>query len=546
MIPHPFQALARSREILALLLRHGFGELVERTGIPVPAVLKRESAPSGEPCPTPLRLRRVLEQLGPTFIKFGQVLSTRPDLVAPEYLEEFAKLQDRVPPLPFAAVAAVVQAELGREPAALFREFAVEPVAAASLAQVHRAVLADGTPVAVKIQRPHIRDQIRADLDLLTFLARLLEEHIPEVHHYQPTRIIDEFRYTLQRELDFTIELRAIKRFHAQFRSDPDLVIPQPYPEFSSPRVLTMAYLPGHSLAECFTAPPEERRRLAAIGLTAFLKQLFVHGYFHADPHPGNMRVLPDGRLALVDFGMVGRVLPELKFKLAALVEAVLGRDYEEIATLVLELSETRTDIDRTRLVRDIADTVDDYYSEQLSDLRTGAALQQLIALALTYRLRLPATLALMVKCLLTIEAVGRALDPELNVVAAVRPHLRDLLLERYSTARAVDLLFRTLREFTRLTAALPHDLRQILTKLQHGRLSLDFRHRNLEQLTASLDHASNRVAFALIIAALIVGSSLLVAAGGAAYPWFGLVGYLIAMLFGIWLLILIIRSGNL
>lgn len=546
MIPaHPFQTLNRSREIIAILLRQGFGELVRRVGIPTPSAQQQSSAPEGEQHTAPLRLRKVLEQLGPTFVKFGQVLSTRPDLVPREYLEEFAKLQDQVPPVPYAAIAEVLRVELGGDPDAIFADFSPEPSAAASLAQVHRATTRDGTPVAVKIQRPHIRAQVQADLDLLFFIARLLEEHIPELKHYRPTRIIDEFKYALTREMDYAIELRTIERFRDNFRDNRDLVIPRPFPEYSSLRVLTMEYLPGRSLAECFDAPAEERQRLAAIGLASFLQQLFGHGYFHADPHPGNIRVLPDGRLALVDFGMVGRIMPELKYQLATLLEAVIGKDYPEVAAVMLEISETHEEIDQGRFVRDLADAIEYYYSERLADLRMGEALKHITTLALAYRLRLPATLALMVKCLLTVETLGRALDPELNFIAAVRPYLRELVIERYSIRRAVDTLFDTLRDFTRLTVALPRDLRLIMGKLKNGEMSIELKHRNLEKLATALDHSSNRVSFSLIIAALIVGSSLLVATGGSTYPWIGFSGYVIALLFGLWLLVMIIRSGK-
>jgi len=549
--PQMFKALGRSKEIVTVLIRHGFGQLLDRVGLPGASVLKtmvkRESR---TPAATmPVRLRLVLQDLGPTFVKLGQLLSTRPDLVPKEYTAEFAKLQEQADAIPYEAVRRVVQAELGALPEDIFASFARAPFAAASIGQVHKAVTRNGEDVAVKVQRPNIHSQVRADLEILALIAELLERHIPEMQYYRPTEIVAEFRHALRREMDYTIERRNLETFRANFASHADLVVPRAFAELSTPRVLTMEYLPGCRVDALTDSPVETRRRLAAAGLSIVLKQVFEDGFFHADPHPGNIKVLPEGKLVLLDFGMVGRVPETLKFRMADLLLALAARDHDAIAEIALAIGDAQSEVDHDRFLRDITEVVDYNCAEQLKNMRIGEALADIMTVALTHHLRLPATLSMMIKALVTVEQTARTLDPDIDLIGAAKPYVKELVRQRYGLQRNARSLLQALKEYVRFMRQLPTELTLIIRKLKSGTLTVEFKHLGLDGLIHAIEHSTNRISFSLIIAALIVGSSIVMSSGRGGrlfgFPTLGLIGYLIAAFLGLWLLIMIIRSGK-
>lgn len=549
--PHTLKTFGRSKDIIAILIRHGFGQLMERVGLPGAPFMRKAADNASMPpgASMPIRLRRVLEELGPTFVKFGQVLSTRPELIPESYIRELAKLQEHVSPMPYERVERVIQDELGGKPEEIFASFEREPLASASIGQVHRAVTRNGDIVAVKIQRPNVQSQVNYDLEILSFLAGLLEQHINELQVYRPTEIILEFRHVLAQEMDYTRELRHIEKFRANFAKDRELVVPRPWPELSSSRVLTMEYIPGESISEALGGSRRERKRLAAAGISILLKQIFRDGFFHADPHPGNVRVLPDGRLALLDFGMVGRVTGEMRLRIAELIQSLASRDIERVAEIVREVGEARGEISHDRFVRDIAEIIDCRYGSRLEDVHGAEALADMMSVALSHHIYLPANLSMMLKALITMEQLGRSLDPDIDVVGAAKPYVRRLLIGRYNPRRNAAVLLQSVDEYVRFLKMLPRELGLIVHRLSNGTLTLEFKHVGLEPLARAIERSTNRVSFSLITSALIIGSAIAMRTGVGTrllgLPAFDVFGFLAAAMMGIWLLVMILRSGR-
>jgi ubiquinone biosynthesis protein len=554
-LPRAYSGLRRYRQILAVLLKYGFGDLLARLKVRHPLLgrLPRLRAIKElEDLSRPARLRLAFEELGPTFIKLGQLLSLRPDLLPPEYAAELAKLQDEAMPLPFAQIKGKVEAQLGRALGELFQEFGEEPLAAASLAQVHRALLRDGTEVVVKVQRPGIWETIRADLIILEDLAHFLVRHLPESEPFDPPGVVREFAKTLRRELDFVREGRNMELFRRNFQGDPTVYIPKVFWEYTTSEVLTMERIVGVKVTDLqgLERAGLDRHQVALNGANAILKQIFEHGLFHADPHPGNILVLEGNVIAPLDFGMVGRLDLELRERVGQLILAIARGDLAGLVRTLRELGSLDEQVDLLALRADLADLLDRYSKTPLYRLELGRLLDEMMALVREHRLRLPPNLVMMGKALVIAEGVGRALDPELELLALAQPYLERLALRRGPLQKALQGWAGAWAESRELFQELPEGLRSIMSRLRQGRLKVQFELLGLEHLMQELDRASNRLAFALIIAALIVGSSLVMQLQAGPRLWglslFGFLGFGFAAFLGFWLVIAILRSGRL
>ncbi|MGQ9734493.1 MAG: ABC1 kinase family protein [Candidatus Bipolaricaulia bacterium] len=554
-LPRAYSGLRRYRQILTVLIKYGFGDLLGRLKVRHPLLgrLPRLRAVRElEDLSRPERLRLAFEELGPTFIKLGQLLSLRPDLLPSEYAAELAKLQDEAVPLSFAQIKGKVEAQLGHSLKGLFREFAEEPLAAASLAQVHRAVLGDGTEVAIKVQRPGIREVIRADLIILEDLAHFLVRHLPESEPFDPPGLVREFAKTLKRELDFVREGRNMELFRRNFQGDPTIYIPKVFWEYTTPEVLTMERIEGVKITdlEGLEQAGLDRHQVALNGANAILKQVFEHGLFHADPHPGNILVLEGNVIAPLDFGMVGRIDVELRERVGQLLLGIARGDLSGLVRTLRELGSLDERVDLGAFRTDLADLLDRYSRTPLYRLELGRLLDELMALVREYRLRLPTNLVMMGKALVIAEGVGRALDPEIELLALARPYLERLAIRRGAFQRALQGWGDTLAEGRELLQEFPAGLRAIMGKLRRGELRAQLDLSGFDRLVRELDRASNRLAFALIIAALIVGSSLVMQLEVGPRLWglplFGFLGFGFAAILGFWLVIAILRSGRL
>ena len=555
-IGRTYRHLNRYHRILRVLFKYGFNDLVDRLHIDQYLesglqMINRKPREQIARLSRPERLRLVFEELGPTFIKLGQLLSTRPDLIPADYLDELARLQDEVPAFSLAEVHAIFREELGRSPDEVFHYFDAEPLAAASIGQVHRARLDSGAEVVVKVQRPDIENVIAVDLEILAHLAGLMEQYLEEVQGHRPTAIVQEFARSLSREIDFAVELANVQRFARQFKNNAAIHVPLVYPELSTPRVLVMEYVLGikASMAGQLREQGYDLPLIAERGATLVMEQIFVHGFFHADPHPGNLFILPDNVVCFIDFGQMGRLSRKDREDFTDLVLDLVAGDERTVVEGVLKVTVQLGEVDRESLGRDLGGLVDLYLYRPLGELEAGRILQDLLDLVTRHKLTFKPAFYQMMKALSTVEGVGLMLDPKLELIRLARPFMRRIRLERMRPARLAEEIARTGSGYLQLLRELPEELRTILRQLRGGRMRIEFEHRGLQALGAALDRVSNRIAFAIVLAALIVGSSLIVLSDIPPHwhdiPVIGLLGFLVAGIMGFWLLLSIIRHGR-
>jgi len=544
--------IQRLHQILQVLITHGFGYIVDRLNIKTRFIkfkpLKKLDASSQ---PLPVRVRKVLEELGPTFIKLGQILSTRPDLIPLEFCKEFEKLQDKAPAIEYEKVKAQIENELKQPINKIFSNFSPQPIAAASLSQVHLAELKTGKKVVVKVQRPNIRKVITTDLEILYGLAKLAEKYIKESQIYNPVGMVEEFKKTILKEIDFNIEANNIERFRRNFKDDDTVYVPEVFRDLSTAKILTIERIEGIKITDIERIEKSglDRKQIAINGANAVLKQIFIHRFFHADPHPGNIFALDNNRIAFVDYGMVGRLDEETKFQLASILTAVVERDVSGvieslIATGVVEEADVK------RLSLDLEELMDSYYGIPLKELKMGQFLMDAINVVSQNKIKIPPSLFLLSKALITIEGVGEKLDPEFNVAIQIKPFVERLVREKYSLRRIAKELKKFTKELYVFTSSLPKDLSLIFNKIKRGNLKVEFEHKGLENFILQMDKVSNRIAFSVVIAALIIGSSIIMQTNKGplflGFPVLGIFGFLIAGILGLWLVIAILRSGKL
>ncbi|WP_448875293.1 ABC1 kinase family protein [Desulfobulbus propionicus] len=556
-IGRTYRHLNRYHRILRVLFKYGFNDLVDRLHIDQYLesglqMINRKPREQIARLSRPERLRLVFEELGPTFIKLGQLLSTRPDLIPADFLDELAKLQDDIPPFAVEEVQAIFREELGRSPEEIFHYFDAEPLAAASIGQVHRARLDSGAEVVVKVQRPGIENVIAVDLEILAHIAELMEQYLEEVQGHQPMAIVHEFARSLSREIDFSIELANVQRFARQFENNPAIHVPEVYPELSTDRLLVMEYVVGikSSKIELLREQGYDLCLIAERGANLVMEQIFVHGFFHADPHPGNVFILPDNVVCFIDFGQMGRLSLKDREDFTDLVLDLVAGNEQKIVSGVLKVTVQLGEVDRESLGQDLGNLMDMYLYRPLAELEAGKILQDLLDLVSRHRLSFKPSLYLMMKALSTVEGVGLMLDPKLELITLAKPFMRRIRMARMQPGRIAEELSTTGASYLHLLRELPDEIRSILFQLRSGRMRLEFEHRGVKSLGEALDRVSNRISFAIVLAALIVGSSLIVLSDIPPrwhnIPVIGLIGFLVAGLMGFWLLLSIIRHGRL
>lgn len=548
--------LPRLHEITSVMIRHGFGDMMRRLG--VISLLERagqmlhlaHAEERHEVLETPQRIRLAFEELGPSFVKLSQLLATRVDVFPPEWIVEFEKLQDSAPPLPFDKLLPMLEKALGQSPFELFRELQTEPCGSASIAQVHRATLLDGTPVALKIRRPDIRPRIEADLRILSHIAALIESEIPEARRYQPVQIAGEFGRSLLRELDLALEARTQERFRANFAADPGIVIPRIYWEWTSQQLNVQQYISGiagNDLA-AVDAAGLDRKLLAKRGADAVLKMILIDGHFHADPHPGNVFYLADNRLALLDFGMVGRLSDQRRNQIVDLLVALSQHDEQGILDVLLEWTE-EGELDEARLYRDVSELASNYEARPLKDIRLGDLLTEVTAIMRAHSIMLPSDLTLLFKALITLEGLGLKLDPDFHIIDRLAPFLQRVIRQRYHPATLFRRGRRGLHDIVSLIGGLPRDAARLLKQARRGQLKIDLDVKRLDHFGRQIDHSTNRLTIGILTAALIIGSSIVMTVKGGptlfGLPAFGLAGFVIAFFNSIWIVLSIWRADK-
>lgn len=545
--------LGRLHDIASILIRYGFSDIVRRMGMAnalerAGKVLHWKEVGELARLEQPERVRRALEEMGPTFIKLGQILATRMDLFSPEWIAEFEKLQDRVPSVPFAQIRQQLQEDLGATPEEVFAELIPEPLAAASIAQVHRAHLQDGDEVIVKVRRPGIRPIVEADLRLLQRLAKIVEAESPEMSRLRPREVVRQFTLSLRRELDLAAECRNAERIASNFTAHPEIVIPKVYWEWTGERVnvqKAISGIPGRDL-EAVNQAGLDRKILAQHGAQAVLKMILEDGFFHADPHPGNVFYLPENRIAFIDFGMVGRLSFDRRTQVVDLLHGLVETEVDSVVEILLDWT-GGAEIDRDSLKLEIDGLIDQYHGAPLKELNISTMLSDLTTLLRDYHLALPPDLTLLIKALISLEGMGRQLDPEFDIVTEVSPFLRRAMLARYAPDALARRGWRAVTSGLDILTSLPQDLRQLLRSARSGKLQVHVDVTRLQRFGDQLDRAISRLTMGIVIAALIIGSSIVMTVEHGpvllGLPLFGLLGFIGAAIGGIWLLISIWRS---
>lgn len=505
--------LGRLREIISVLVKYRFGNILEQSGLKRSFKVKFSQSDDFKELDdtAPERIRLVLEELGTTFIKVGQVLSTRPDLVGKEVANELAKLQDKVPPFPFESVKIVIEEELEGPIEEFFSDFEEIPIASASIAQVHRARLIDGTEVAVKVQRLNLEEQIKKDIVLMRYLARQADKRVKNLQYYNLPAIVDEFERVIELEMDFSQEARNIKKFKSNFEDDEQVYAPNVYQKLSTSRVLTMEFIHGVKISEILESDMDiDRRSIAEIGTESYFKMIFLNGFFHADPHPGNIFVIENNVLCFVDFGMVGRLDNEFMENLAELFIYTVNYDIKGMVNqmMYMRLIDDSANVEELKL--DLLNILDKYYSAEINDI--GGLINEfsMPGIMAKYKIRLPKDFILLGRVLTMAEDLGRKLDPTFNGISLAQPLITKIIKKKLSPLRVLDYQTQYLFEIEHLLKDLPQTMNRLLYRIESGEIKFDLQYKEMDKLTSKIETMVNRVALALIISSLIIGSSLI------------------------------------
>ena len=550
--------LPRLREISSVFIRHGLGDVVQRTG--VAAVFERAgeilhlgaTAEALKLDPAE-RARLALEELGPTFVKLGQVLATRVDVFPYRWISEFEKLHSEVPPVPFEELVPDLERALGKSPFEVFRELETRAHGSASIAQVHRAKLADGTPVVLKIRRPAIRPKVSADLRILRHIAELIESELPEARRYRPTEIAAQFSRSITRELDFTVEARSIERFAKNFADHPYIVIPKVHSEWTSEALLVQDHVEGVPATDlaAVEAAGLDKKVLAARGAETVLKMILLDGFFHADPHPGNVFFLPGNRIAMIDFGMAGRLSPLRRRQVVDLLAGLARLEEEPMLDVLLDWA-GEAYVDEAKLSEDVNELVYEYEGVPLKDIRIGALIRQFAEIVRQHSIMLPPDLTLMFKALITMEGLGRQYDPTFHVTDHLAPMLRQALRERFRPAELVRRGRGAVADFLTVIGSVPRDIARLLREARRGKTRIDLDLKRLDSFGRQLDRTLDRVTVGIMTASLVIGSSIVMTVEGGpnllgvpVLTAIGLFGYMLAFFNSLWILYGIWRSGR-
>jgi ubiquinone biosynthesis protein len=536
--------LGRLSEIAQVAVRHGFGYAIDG---------RKAGDPSVGGTARGRHLREMLDELGPTFVKFGQLLSTRPDIVPPDIITELRSLQDDVRPFPYADVERTIREELGQPVERLFTEFDVEPLAAASIGQVHRATLPNGRRVVVKVQRPNAPRQIEADLSLMYQAARLAKERIRALDFIDANEIVDEFGRSIRQELDYRLEARNADAFHKDFAGHPHVAVPRVYWSYTRSRVLTLEYLDGIQLADLDVEhwSIDQRRRLAYLITESWMTMIFRNGFFHGDPHPANILILSPERIGLVDFGLTGKLTDDDMTKLTRLFIDAAAENIEQLPKRLADLGVRYPKDREEQFVSELRELYYRYYGASLQEIDPIQVIREAFALIYTMNLRLPTRFVMLDKAIATLGSVGVELYPDFNVFEVAKPYARNLMLERFTPRRLAAQARREGWRLTQMAIDLPYQLHDTLEQVRDGQIEVGFVHKGLDDLLAKLDTLFNRLVIALVVTGGLIGSSLIGIFAKTGPHVLGLhvvsvLGFGFSAVLGAWLLWGVIRSGRL
>ncbi|MBR9803724.1 AarF/ABC1/UbiB kinase family protein [bacterium] len=543
--------LRRTGEIAAVFINHGFGDLVDRIGLTKYLNWgRRKLSKDGTEKATLTRgerIRLALETLGPTFVKFGQVLSTRPDLIPADIVSELRNLQEHVPAFPDKVAVETIERALKKPINECFAYFETKCLASGSLGQVHAARLHDGSNVVVKVRRPRVVQEVDRDVALMHELAAVIQKRIPEAEVFDPVNLVRNFERTINRELNFLREARTIDEFRRMFENDASLYVPLVFSDFCSEDVLVMERIDGYRVDDVATIPPlaQRQKEIARNGARIIMKQAFEFGMFHGDPHPGNFRIQCDGSICLLDYGMVGTLEEKMREQIVDIFVAIANNDYRKSSRTVLRIGQPLSTVDERQFMADYRDFVDSYYGLPLEKFDVSRLLTDFVTLLATHRIRCPSDLMLLIRALIHLDAVGRTIAPGFNLAEEMIPYFKRLLRDRYRPGYLWERLRQEAGEFARIAHEIPMETADLLKKFNRNELGFNFQLTGMNHMITELDRSSNRIVVGLIIAASILSSSILIRSGSTA-DWFSIPIYILSILLGVWLIYGIFRSGRL
>ncbi len=552
-----YRHFARYRQIIAILFKYGFEDVlgafkIDKTIEKGLKLISRKRRELMKKYSRPERVRMAFEDLGPTFIKLGQALSMRPDFVSIEFIKELSKLQDMVPPCDFPEIKEIIESEFNLSLDELFDFFDATPIASASIGQVYKARLKDGCEVAVKVQRPDLDKLIAVDLGIMYHLASLIENNITEISFIRPVKIVEEFTRIIAKELDYKIEANHLERFALNFTNDPTIHIPKVYRTLTSKRVLTMEYIYGTKVSDIKALEQAgiDKKEITRCGANLLLRQIFDHGFFHADPHSGNIFILANNVIGMLDFGQVGAVDQQSKEDFVDLIDSVVHQNSFKATRQLLRITYWDTKPDTRRLEKEVADFIGNHLHKTLKDLNISHLLQDLLHMVSRFNLRIPPDIFLMMKALGTIEGIARQLDPEFDMIEQATPFIKQIKIERVAPQRLSDDIYALTGEFIQFFKHFPTDMIEISRLIKEQKLSLKIDSKSLESIRSANDKTGNRISISIIIAALIVGSAIVIIAGTPplvfGMSFLGFAGIAVSAVMGLWFFFAVMRNGRL
>ena len=554
-----YKLFLRYKEIANVLIKHGLGFVIEKIGIfrllNIRSKFSRILSTAENPHKIGTlaqRIKSALEELGPTFIKFGQLLSLRPDMLPEALITELSKLQDEVEPFPFETVISTIESEYQKPYGEIFSEITPEPIGSASIAQVHKAILLCGDKVIIKVRRPDIEKTIESDIEILFNFAKMLANRFPEIRLYEPVRMVGEFARHIRREIDFGIEAQNCERFHKNFAETPSVHIPLVYQQYTTERLLVLEYMSGIKAdrVEELKALGFDLKTIAHNGASAFFKMILIDGLFHGDPHPGNVFIRYDGTIAFIDFGITGKLTEEHQTRVVNMFLGLMTKDSDKILKNLLVMGVMPDNIDIGLLRYEIDEFIDDYYGRPLKNIELGKLMLQTIKIAVRHKIRVPAEYSLLCKATMEIESIGRTLDPDFEANKIAGPFITEITKKLLWPQNFTKFFINFAEDIKEFITESPRSFNSIIKKVEKGKLAIEFHHIGLEELIDKLDSVSSRISVSLIISAIIVASGFIVMTGRGpmvyGIPTLGLVGFITAGVLGIMLIISVFRSGRL
>lgn len=534
--------LKRINEILKVFNKYEFGHVTEKIGLNNKFSFFKHSDELEElDNSLPVRLRMALQELGPTYIKLGQMISTRPDLVGEDIANEFSKMQGDNPSIPFSYIRKVVEEELNGPINEIFETFNEVPLSTASIGQVHMAKLFDGPNVAVKIQKPDTDELIKSDLAIMKFLAKKIDKYVPSAKPYNFPIVINEFERSILKEIDYNQEFNNMIKFGSIFEDDPSVYVPTAYGDFSSKKVLTMEFIDGEKLADVISSEGiYDKKLIANRGIESYFKQIVDYGFFHADPHPSNIYILKDNIVCYIDFGMMGVLDDEFKENLTELFIYFIEKNINGMINQLSYMGILPDDLDRKALKYDLIDLMGKYYGVELKGIHGG--MLDLITIMRKYNVILPREFVLISKGLSMLEETGIELDPEFNTINTLEPYAKKIIRKELNPFKLVDFVKKNIFEIEHILKTVPMNISKVLYKIEEGELKIELEHKNLEKMI-------NRISMSLILSALLIGSSLIILSNKGFMildlPFLGIIGFILSAIIGLWLIISTLRSKN-